>query len=94
VELPLVVLHNQRPDRTQDTHHTQRQVDQPEEAGAVVAPVGAMVQRHHQEDLHSRRSCHHHEWHLPMEEVQIRHGREVHSRPDRIDLVARELQHL
>ena len=88
-----MVLRNQRPDRTQDTHHTHKQVDQPE-AAAVVAPVGAMVQHHRQEDHHSRRSCHHHEWHLPMEEVQIRHGREVHSRRDRIDLVARELQHL
>lgn len=90
-----MVLHNQRPDRTQDTHHTHKQVDQPQVAAAAVVPVGAMV--HCQEDLHSRRSCHHHhhhEWHLSMEEVQIRHDHEVRSRRDRIDLVARELQHL
>jgi len=83
-----VVLHNQRPDRTQDTHHTHKQVDQLEAVGVV--PVGAMVQHHCQEDHHSRCSCHHHDRHLPMEEVQIRHGREIHSRHDRIDLVARE----
>jgi hypothetical protein len=29
-----------------------------------------------------------------MEEAQIRHGHEIHSRRDRIDLVAREPQHL
>lgn len=94
MELVVVVLHNQRPDRIQDTHHTHTQIDQPEAAAAGVVPGGAMVQHHCQEDHHSRRSCHRHDWHLPMEEVQIRHGREIHSRHDRIDLVAREPQHL
>jgi hypothetical protein len=85
-----VVLHNQRLDRTQDRHHTHRPVD-PREAAEAVA-VGAMAQHHYPEDHHSRRSCHRHERHWPMEEVQVRHGREIHSRRDRIDLVARELQ--